>query len=105
MNLYAMTERAFGPAEVRVGNMFAMQAAFVLSNAQAYWDARTLSENLEQATRSRAVIEQAKGVVMAAERCDERHAFALLVDRSERERRTLRDVAAAIVEDATRHVA
>ena len=37
-----------GSSDLEVGNAFASQAAFVLANAQAYWDARLLSQNLEQ---------------------------------------------------------
>ena len=64
LNLYAETEGAYGRGDQEIGELFASQAAFLLANAQAYWDARTLSENLEQAMRSRATIEQAKGIIM-----------------------------------------
>ena len=51
--------------------------------------------------KSRAVIEQAKGMLMAAQGCDEEHAFALLVQASQRENRKLRDIARQIVANAT----
>jgi AmiR/NasT family two-component response regulator len=49
---------------------------------------------------SSSVIEQAKGMLMAAQGCDEDEAFELLVQASQRENVKLRDVAQRIVEDA-----
>ena len=46
MNLYSNSEHAFETSDNPTAHAFASQAAFVLANAQAYWDARTLSENL-----------------------------------------------------------
>jgi GAF domain-containing protein len=100
MNLYATPEHAFGDHERDRGWPFASQAAIVLANAQAYWDARTLSERLGEAMASRAVIEQAKGMLMAAQRSGSDEAFELLVRASQRENVKLRDIAARIVDDA-----
>ncbi len=97
MNLYSHTERAFPESDTVIGEAFASQAAIVLANAKAYWDARELSERLGEAMQSRAVIEQAKGMLMAAQRCDEDEAFQLLVRASQRENIKLRDIAARIV--------
>lgn len=96
LNLYSRTA-AFSDRHVRQAEVFAAQAAIVLANAQVYWDARQLGENLRQAMRSRAAIDQAIGVLMAAggQRPDE--AFQLLVRASQRENRKLRDIAAEIV--------
>jgi uncharacterized protein YwlG (UPF0340 family) len=46
---------------------------------------------------SRAVIEQAKGIVIATKACDPAAAFALLVEQSQAENRKLREVAAELV--------
>jgi ANTAR domain len=75
----AERDHAFGPADQETGAIFASQAAIVLANAQAYWDAHSLGERLGEAMKSRAVIEQAKGMLMAAQHCDEDRAFELLV--------------------------
>jgi GAF domain-containing protein len=101
MNLYARTPRAFSPLDQQIGELFASQAAIVVANAQAYWDARGLSERLGEAMKSRAVIEQAKGILMAAQRCDEDEAFDRLVRASQRENTKLRDVAKRIVATAS----
>jgi hypothetical protein len=54
---------------------------------------RTEVDQLRIALESRAVIEQAKGIVMATVRCDADAAFALLVEQSQHQNRKLRDIA------------
>jgi GAF domain-containing protein len=102
MNLYAETERAFATEHEQIGLLFASQAAFLLANAQAYWDARTLSENLEQAMQSRAVIEQAKGIIMSTMRCSADEAMQLLIRQSQDQNIKLRELAAELVRNASR---
>jgi AmiR/NasT family two-component response regulator len=46
---------------------------------------------------SRAAIEQAKGVIMGQLRCDADAAFAVLISRSQRQNRKLRDIAAEVI--------
>jgi AmiR/NasT family two-component response regulator len=59
-----------------------------------------LSAQLEAAMASRAVIEQAKGVIMAARAIDQDTAFDLLRRTSQAENRKLRQIAVEIVEAA-----
>ena len=102
MNLYATRRRAFSDDDQRTVQLFAAQAAFLLVNAQAYWDSRSLSENLVEALKSRAVIEQAKGIIMAARGGTPDEAFEMLVAQSQHENRKLRDLAAELVSNAGR---
>jgi GAF domain-containing protein len=102
LNMYAESERAYTEEDQEVGQLFATQAAFLLANAQAYWDARTLSENLEQAMRSRATIEQAKGIIMRSVGCGPEQAMQMLIRQSQDENIKLRDVAAQLVKDTAR---
>jgi transcriptional regulator with GAF, ATPase, and Fis domain len=102
LNLYSRSVDAFGADDIERASLFASQAAIVLANAQAYWNAQEMSVGLSEAMKSRAVIEQAKGMLMAAQGCDEETAFGLLVKASQRENRKLRDVARRIVDDAIR---
>jgi GAF domain-containing protein len=102
MNLYARETHAFGDEDARIAQMFAFQAAFVLANARAYWDARELHENLTAAMEHRAVIEQAKGMIMAALGCDEDRAFQVLAEQSQTENIKLREIAQRVVADAHR---
>jgi GAF domain-containing protein len=100
MNLYSYAERAFDVRDRDDGELFAAQASIVLANAQAYWDAHDLSRGLAEAMRNRAVIEQAKGILMAAGGVDEDAAFETLTRASQRENIKLRDIARRIVDDA-----
>jgi GAF domain-containing protein len=102
MNLYARRERAFTGPHQDAALAFAGQAAIVLANAQAYWDAHRMSARLTEAMKSRATIEQAKGVLMGAQRCSPEEAFELLIRASQRENVKLRDIARRIVDNASR---
>jgi GAF domain-containing protein len=99
MNLYARTERAFSDHDADTGMQFAAQAAIVLANAQAYWDAHELSTQLGEALAHRAVIEQAKGILMASRRCSPDDAFQILVTASQRENVKLRAIAQRMVDN------
>jgi hypothetical protein len=57
---------------------------------------------LLEAVENRAVIEQAKGMLMLKHRCDADSAFGLLVEVSRRERRKVREIAGDIVRSGTR---
>jgi GAF domain-containing protein len=100
MNFYARTEKAFRDGAVERAEPFAAQAAIVLGNSHAYWDSRALNERLSEAMEHRSVIEQAKGILMAAQRCPADHAFELLVAASQRENVKVRDLAQRIVDRA-----
>ncbi len=97
LNLYSRSEAAFSEQDEKLGLTFAAQAGIALANTQAYWDAYELSQNLSEAMKSRATIEQAKGILMAARRCDADEAFQILVRASQRENRKLREVAEQLV--------
>jgi GAF domain-containing protein len=102
LNLYADHEDAFGDDDIRGAEMFVSQAAFLLANTKSYWDARTLSENLEQAMKSRATIEQAKGIIMSTTGVSDEEAFEMLRIQSQHEHVKLRDLADEIVQRAQR---
>ncbi len=97
LNFYSREASAFSDHDVEVGSQFATQAAIVLANAQAYWDAHQLSQNMATAMKSRATIEQAKGILMGAQSCSADEAFEILVRASQRENRKLREVAEDLV--------
>lgn len=79
---------------------FTEYAAASLSNAHLVADVAAEVEQMRQAMASRAVIEQAKGIVMGERRCSPDDAFAVLVQLSQDTNRKLRDVAAALVATA-----
>lgn len=99
LNLYARTVKGFSVDDEALAGDLAGAAAIVLANATAYWDARRLGEQLTEAMQSRAMIEQAKGMLMAQSpgiTADD--AFDLLRRASQRENVKLREVAMRIVE-------
>ena len=99
LNLYARRARAFTKEDEELGEELAAAAATVLANSSAYWSAFELSEGLTEAMRSRAVIEQAKGILMArSPDLDADGAFDVLRRASQRENVKLRDIAQRIVQ-------
>lgn len=99
MNLYARELRGFDEGDEALGLELAVAAGTVLANVSAYWEACDLSQQLSEAMRSRAVIEQAKGMIMATTpdlTADE--AFDVLRKASQRENVKLRVIAERIVE-------
>jgi GAF domain-containing protein len=97
LNLYS--RRLHGFTDDASAMVFAAQAAVVLANSQAYWAAQNLAAELEIALASRAVIEQAKGILMARHRCGAEAAFEILRRVSNDSNRKLRDVAAEVIDD------
>ena len=105
MNLYSKQAHGFSEIDERACSLFTGAAAAALANAQVYRSAVRLIEQMQEALDSRAVIEQAKGVLMAREGCDSEEAFRILSATSQRANRKLRDIAATVVsgiEDAGR---
>ena len=84
LNLYAESKAAFTDAHEDTVQIFADQAAIALANAQVYWDARQLSENLTQAIKSRETIDHAVGILMATGGISPQDAFQILVRASQR---------------------
>ncbi len=62
----------------------------------------TLAHHTQAAMDSRAVIEQAKGIIMVERRCSADEAFAVLANVSEYSDRTLADDAGTLVANAVR---
>ncbi|SFU08990.1 GAF domain-containing protein [Geodermatophilus amargosae] len=100
LNLYAVEAGAFDDAR-EVATTFASYAAVAVHNMHLYESTRELAQNLDIAMRTRAVIEQAKGILMSQRRCDATEAFTLLAAASQRSNRKLRDIAQAIVDGVT----
>jgi len=102
LNLYSREPASFGDDVQQIALPFANQAAVAVANAQAYWEAKEVARQLDEAMRSRAVIEQAKGLLMAAQGCTPDQAFELLVKASQRSNRKLRELAAEMVANPQR---
>lgn len=100
LNLYSHTPRLFDNGSGAAAALFAEQAARALANAQAFDAAQSTVDQLYEALISRAVIDQAKGIVMGRERCDAERAFELLREASQSTHVKLREVARRLVDSA-----
>lgn len=97
LNLYARPTQQFDPISEDFGLAFARQAAAAVAFGVAYWEKVSLAEQLQAAMASRAVIEQAKGILMGTTGCSPEEAFNLLRQQSQTQNIKLRDVAADLV--------
>jgi hypothetical protein len=97
MNFYATSAHAFGNAEIRRAEQFAAGASAALALSARQASSAQLSTQLQEALASRAVIDQALGIVMAQERCTSAQAFAILRQASQNRNVKLRDIASQIV--------
>jgi GAF domain-containing protein len=101
LNIYSTKPAAFASTEsLRAGTDVAEVIAVAVANADAHAQLFDQARNMRLAMESRAVIEQAKGVLMAQRHIDAESAFEILRDASQRYNRKLRDIAAGIVESA-----
>jgi signal transduction protein with GAF and PtsI domain len=97
LNLYSRTVHAFSDDDAQTGIAFATQAGMLLANSQAHWDAEQLHADMATAVESWATIEQAKGILMGVNPCDEAEALQILVRTAQRENRKLPEVAEELV--------
>jgi GAF domain-containing protein len=93
LNLYSSEERAFDPFDEALLRLFVTAASTSITGFRRYERSRRLVEHLQRALESRAEIDQAKGVLMAAHGVDADEAFAQLVTESQQHNTKLRDVA------------
>jgi GAF domain-containing protein len=101
LNNYSTKPAAFAsPESLRAGTDVAEVIAVAVANADAHAQLFDQARNMRVAMESRAVIEQAKGVLMAQRHVDAEQAFEILREASQRYNRKLRDIAAGIVESA-----
>jgi GAF domain-containing protein len=100
INIYATKPEAFDDDGAVLARTFAGYAAVALANAHLYDATATLAQQLQAAMDSRAVIEQAKGIIMGERRCNADEAFSILAKLSQDTDKKLRDVAAALVQQA-----
>jgi hypothetical protein len=97
LNLSSRDTDGFSKLDEDLVSLLTGPAAASIVVASRYGEARGLADQLEQALRSRAVIDQAIGIVMAESRCGAEQAFATLGRASNNRNMKLRDLAAEIV--------
>jgi GAF domain-containing protein len=102
LNVYGAEGGPFDPAAVQLLTAFAGYAAVAAANADIHASTETLARNLERALDSRAVIDQAKGILMARHGIPPGAAFDLLAEQSQRTNRKLRELAEELVASTQR---
>ncbi|MBB3674686.1 GAF and ANTAR domain-containing protein [Modestobacter versicolor] len=97
LNIYAREAAAFDDDSRRIGHRFARFAGVAVANLNAYQSAREQADNLQVALESRAVIDQAKGILIERYKLTADEAFKLLAQASMASNQKLRLVADHLV--------
>jgi GAF domain-containing protein len=97
LNLYSAQRHGFAEFDVALLQLYVIAASAAIANARRYARARELAEQLTQAMESRAVIDQATGIVMARSGVTAEQAFAVLVRQSQNTNVKLRTIATRLV--------
>src|SRR5256885_1817918 len=103
LNIYARRPDAFDEDSRSVATRFAPYAAVAAGNLYAYQSARDMAENLQTALQSRAIIDQAKGVLIERYKLTPDQAFQLLAQASMNANRKVRDIADELVHTGELH--
>jgi GAF domain-containing protein len=104
LNVYGADATPFDEAKQELATAFASYAAVAVANAGVYATTATLAANLQRALESRAVIDQAKGILMSRHGLSADAAFDLLSKESQLTNRKLRDIAEDLVREVQRGV-
>ena len=102
LNLYSASAHGFGALDEAFVALFTGQVSAAVVSIQRYDRCRRLADNLKIALDSRAVIEQAKGVLMTTRGLDDQAAFDWLREQSQVRNVKLRRVAEELVQAAVR---
>jgi GAF domain-containing protein len=97
LNIYAREADAFDADARAAAVKFGPYAAVAAGNLHAYQNARDMADNLRAALESRAVIDQAKGVLVERYKITPDQAFQLLAQASMHANRKVRDIADTLV--------
>lgn len=102
LNLYSEQAHGFGDLDEALLRVYTAAVASAIANGRRYAEARTLAEQLGRALDSRAVIDQARGILMATRGITAQQAFDEMVRESQNTNVKLREIAARLVEHVSR---
>ncbi|MFD3414099.1 GAF and ANTAR domain-containing protein [Streptomyces cyaneofuscatus] len=97
LNIYSPEVKGFEDADLEGLRDLAAQATGAIALAQRLSDARTFTSDLQAALQSRAVIDQAIGIVMSQRRCSAEEALRTLRSASQHRNVKLRDLCGQLV--------
>ena len=98
LNVYGRRAEAFDDDARDQGRRFAGYAAVAVANMQAYQDAVRHGEHLQTALQSRAVIDQAKGILMERYKLSADQAFQMMATLSMETNIKVREIAERVVQ-------
>lgn len=104
LNLYGEQADSFGGLDEALVRLYTRAATEAIANARRYAQARAEADNLRRALDSRAVIDQAIGVLIVQRGIGPQQAFDELSRMSQNTNTKLRDVAGQIVDRARRQI-
>jgi GAF domain-containing protein len=99
LNLYSEQPHGFADFDVALLRLYIAAAAAAIASERRHARARELASQLGQALDSRAVIDQAIGVLMAVHRLTAEQAFTELSRQSQNTNVKVRDIAARLLAD------
>jgi hypothetical protein len=99
LNLYSRRRLELSEEQIQTAVPFAQQLAAVMLSVDANRSTAKMAHDMAEAMRSRAVIEQAKGILMADDQISPDDAFDRLVQLSQKANLKLRDVAQRLVDE------
>ena len=98
LNFFSSRENAFTDGDLSVAQAFTERSAAVLLNVKVYEELTELAAQLQEALQSRAVIDQAKGIIMATEHVSADAAFDRLRRLSQKSNVKVRELARRLVD-------
>jgi GAF domain-containing protein len=99
LNLFGFGDHGLAETDSQLLKLYTTIVSFGLRTTRRYHQARQRAVELEAAMRSRAVIEQAKGILMAVHRISADEAMKRLITESQCTNVKLRDIAMRFVAD------
>ncbi len=97
LNIYTTTQHTFTVDDVDTARAFAEQASTALTLAMRHADQLSLEEQLRNTIVSRAIIDQALGIVMAQRKINATEAFAVLRQESQTRNVKLVEIARELI--------
>ncbi len=101
VNCYSTRGHGFAELDEKLLDLYTIATASILRVYRRYRHAHTTAEQLGEALTSRAVIDQAKGILMALHQISADQAFIMLVGQSQRENLKVRDLATRFIAHVT----
>ena len=102
LNLYSKQHLNLGDQHITDAIPYAEQLAAAIISVEAHRSTATLARNLAEAMRTRAVIEQAKGILMSDKRVTADEAFDQLAQLSQHSNMKLHDIARRLVHERSK---